>query len=85
MLLIDQGVQRYFDLEAGTDDVSTFLASADQSRVCMNCKRPGHNQRDCPHVIVSKARLLIKDNWLTYSVLPVEKRTNMSVEIVRII
>jgi hypothetical protein len=50
-LLTDEGVQRYFDPEAGTDDVSTFLASADQSRMCMNCKRPGHNQRDCPHVI----------------------------------
>ena len=47
-----QGVQRYFDPQAGTDDTSKFLASADQSRICMNCKRPGHNSRECPHILV---------------------------------
>jgi hypothetical protein len=52
LMLTVKGVQRYFDPQAGTDDVSTFLASADQSRMCMNCKRPGHNQRDCPHILV---------------------------------
>jgi hypothetical protein len=47
-----KGVQRYFDPQAGTDDTSKFLASADQSRICMNCKRPGHNSRECPHILV---------------------------------
>jgi hypothetical protein len=30
------------------------LANADQSKICPNCKKPGHRQYQCPHVVVSK-------------------------------
>lgn len=51
-----QGTTRYFDPDADEDpqgDEATFLATADQSKICTNCKKPGHKPRDCPHIIVS--------------------------------
>jgi hypothetical protein len=53
-----RGVARYFDDsvdEEGKDQTeeATFLAQADQSKICSNCKRPGHRKNDCPHFTVS--------------------------------
>lgn len=48
---ISKGVQRYFVPEQTEEE--TFLATADQSKICQNCKKPGHRSKDCPHVIVS--------------------------------
>jgi len=48
---IQKGVTRYF-VEEQTEE-ETFLATADQSKMCQNCKRPGHRAYACPHVIVS--------------------------------
>ncbi|WVF71437.1 hypothetical protein IAT40_006241 [Kwoniella sp. CBS 6097] len=50
---ISKGSKRYFDME---DDEpkeveATFLATADQSKICQNCKRPGHRSKDCKHII----------------------------------
>ena len=47
-----RGVTRYFDPTEPTAE-ATFLATADQSRICPNCKRPGHKSWNCPHIIVS--------------------------------
>jgi protein AIR1/2 len=46
-----RGVQRYF-VEKQTEE-EAFLASANSSKICQNCHRPGHRAQDCPHVIVS--------------------------------
>ncbi|WWC70235.1 uncharacterized protein I206_104185 [Kwoniella pini CBS 10737] len=50
---ISKGSKRYFDPEVDeTKEVeATFLATADQSKICQNCKRPGHRSKDCKHVI----------------------------------
>ncbi|WVQ99390.1 hypothetical protein IAU59_006523 [Kwoniella sp. CBS 9459] len=50
---ISRGSKRYFDLEdAEPKEVeATFLATADQSKICQNCKRPGHRSKDCKHII----------------------------------
>ena len=45
-----KGVSRYFD-EPKPEAESSFLATADQSKICSNCKRPGHKSRACPHTI----------------------------------
>jgi len=47
-----KGVTRYFVAEPTEEE--TFLATADQSKMCQNCKRPGHRAYACPHVIVSR-------------------------------
>ena len=52
---ISKGAQRYFVAEQTEEDA--FLASADQSKICQNCKKPGHRQKDCPHVIVGDPSL----------------------------
>ena len=46
-----KGVQRYFIPEDEEED--SFLANADSRQICSKCKRPGHRQWECPHVIVS--------------------------------
>ncbi|RSH87432.1 hypothetical protein EHS25_003342 [Saitozyma podzolica] len=48
---VAKGVTRYFDDSAGGIDETSFLATADQSKICSNCKKPGHKPRDCPHII----------------------------------
>ncbi|WWD17368.1 hypothetical protein CI109_101809 [Kwoniella shandongensis] len=50
---ISRGSKRYFDPEetAGNEVEPTFLATADQSKICQNCKRPGHRSKDCTHII----------------------------------
>ncbi|OCF74673.1 hypothetical protein I204_05053 [Kwoniella mangroviensis CBS 8886] len=50
---ISKGSKRYFDAEDdGPKEVeATFLATADQSKICQNCKRPGHRSKDCKHII----------------------------------
>ncbi|WWC89346.1 uncharacterized protein L201_004268 [Kwoniella dendrophila CBS 6074] len=50
---ISKGSKRYFDPEEDeTQEVeATFLATADQSKICQNCKRPGHRSKDCKHII----------------------------------
>lgn len=49
---IQKGTTRYFVKEANAED--SFLATADQSKICQNCKKPGHRQKECPHIIVSR-------------------------------
>ena len=46
---------RYFDPTA--DDVDplsdqAFLANADLSKLCRNCRKPGHPAYQCPHTVV---------------------------------
>jgi len=53
-----KGVTRYFVAEQTEEE--TFLATADQSKMCQNCKRPGHRAYACPHVIVSFAFATLK-------------------------
>ncbi|KAI9639525.1 uncharacterized protein MKK02DRAFT_29566 [Dioszegia hungarica] len=51
---VAKGTTRYFDPDAVEEPVgeeATFLATADQSKICTNCKKPGHKPRDCPHII----------------------------------
>ncbi|KAK8864334.1 hypothetical protein IAR55_001581 [Kwoniella newhampshirensis] len=50
---ISKGSKRYFDAEtSAVNEVEpTFLATADQSKICQNCKRPGHKSKDCTHII----------------------------------
>ncbi|WRT66326.1 uncharacterized protein IL334_003281 [Kwoniella shivajii] len=50
---ISKGSKRYFDPEQdeSKEVEATFLATADQSKICQNCKRPGHRSKDCKHVI----------------------------------
>ncbi|WVW83877.1 hypothetical protein I302_105899 [Kwoniella bestiolae CBS 10118] len=50
---ISKGSKRYFDPEedATREVEATFLATADQSKICQNCKRPGHRSKDCKHII----------------------------------
>ena len=43
-------VSRYFDTPKPEGE-SSFLATADQSKICSNCKRPGHKSRLCPHTL----------------------------------
>jgi protein AIR1/2 len=44
-----QGASRYWmDTES---DLAHFLAEADQSKVCRNCKKPGHIASRCPHTV----------------------------------
>lgn len=49
-----QGASRYFDPTAddNPDSDQTFLANADLSKLCRNCRKPGHTSFQCPHVIV---------------------------------
>jgi hypothetical protein len=49
-----KGVTRYFDDEdAEQTEEAAFLAQADTSKLCMNCKRPGHRRNECTHFSVS--------------------------------
>ncbi|WVR07006.1 hypothetical protein IAU60_004045 [Kwoniella sp. DSM 27419] len=50
---ISKGSKRYFDADDGEPKEleATFLATADQSKICQNCKRPGHRSKDCKHII----------------------------------
>ncbi|KAK4687579.1 hypothetical protein P7C73_g2538, partial [Tremellales sp. Uapishka_1] len=56
---VSRGVPRYFvSTDAPESAEESFLAHADQSKVCKNCKRPGHRDRDCPHTIVCPLHLV---------------------------
>ncbi|OCF42921.1 hypothetical protein I317_03272 [Kwoniella heveanensis CBS 569] len=50
---ISKGSKRYFDPDEDEpkEVEATFLATADQSKICQNCKRPGHRSKDCKHII----------------------------------
>lgn len=56
---IQKGTTRYFVPEQKAGDA--FLANADQSKICQNCKKPGHRQRECPHVIVRYICLVARE------------------------
>lgn len=43
-------MSRYFnELD---EDEAAFLAAADQRQVCRRCKKTGHKEAQCPHIIV---------------------------------
>ncbi|ORX36747.1 hypothetical protein BD324DRAFT_627024 [Kockovaella imperatae] len=48
-----KGVSRYFEPPAPetTEAEAAFLATADQSKICTNCKKPGHKRQNCPHTL----------------------------------
>lgn len=73
-----RGVQRYFDPSEQTEEAS-FLANADQSKICPNCKKPGHRQYQCPHVVVSKLSETqrLGNSLHSRSVLPAAQWTSM--------
>ncbi|RXK40174.1 hypothetical protein M231_02632 [Tremella mesenterica] len=50
---VAKGVPRYFDTTPNTPQTeeAAFLASATRSKICQNCKRPGHRMNACPHTI----------------------------------
>jgi hypothetical protein len=52
-----KGATRYFDHGANADDINpdsdaAFIASVDLSKLCKNCRKPGHDMRQCPHTVV---------------------------------